>query len=111
FNYRTISPKGIRNDTKTLGDDPVGGTWSFFFGTEILQPLWSEVVAVVGFIDSGTVTNDPGFDQYRVSAGFGVRVYIPGLSPAPLAFDFGFPLVKYYGDRERVFTFSIDIPF
>ncbi len=111
FNYRTISPKGIRNDTKTLGDDPVGGTFSFFFGPEIVQPLWSETLSVVGFLDSGTVVDDISFDKYRVSVGFGLRVYIPSLSPAPLAFDFGFPLVKYYGDRERVFTFAIDIPF
>lgn len=111
FNYRTISPKGIRNDTKTQGDDPVGGTWSFFFGPEIRQPLWSETVSLVGFIDSGTVVDDIGFDKYRVSVGFGIRLYIPGLSPAPLAFDFGFPIAKYYLDRERVFTFSVDIPF
>ncbi|MCK6476414.1 MAG: BamA/TamA family outer membrane protein [Phycisphaerales bacterium] len=111
FNYRTISPKGIRYDTGTLGDDPVGGTWSFFFGPEILQPILTENVALAGFIDSGTVVDDVGFDKYRVSVGFGVRLFIPQLSPAPLAFDFGFPLVKYYGDRERVFTFSIDIPF
>ncbi len=111
FNYRTVSPKGIRNDTKTLGDEAVGGTWSFFFGPEITQPLWTETLAVVGFLDSGTVTDEVGFDQYRVSVGVGLRLYIPGLSPAPLAFDFGFPLVKYYGDRERVFTFAVDIPF
>lgn len=111
FNYRTVSPKGLRNDTKELTNEPVGGTWSFFFGPEISQPLFSEMLAAVAFIDSGTVTNDVGFDDYRVSVGFGLRLFIPGLSPAPLAFDFGFPLVKQYGDRERVFTFAVDIPF
>ncbi|MCC6428702.1 MAG: BamA/TamA family outer membrane protein [Phycisphaerales bacterium] len=111
FDYRTISPKGIRSDTNTVGDDPVGGTWSFFFGPEIVQPIMSDTVSLVGFVDSGTVVDEMSFDKYRVSVGFGVRIYIPGLSPAPLAFDFGFPLLKYYGDRERVFTFSVDIPF
>ena len=35
----------------------------------------------------------------------------PALSPAPLAFDFGFPIVKEDDDEERLFTFTIDLPF
>jgi outer membrane protein insertion porin family len=111
FGYRTISPKGIRNDTGLLGDDPVGGTWSFFAGAEYEQPLFTDFIAVVFFVDSGTVTNDVGFDDYRVSAGLGLRLYVEALSPAPFAFDFGFPLIKQFGDEERVFSFSIDLPF
>lgn len=111
FNYRAISPVGIRNDTKTVGDDVVGGTYSFFHGWEIDQPVMDETVSLVAFLDTGTVTFDPGFDDYRVSVGFGVRIYIPSLSPLPLAFDFGFPLVSEPTDRERVFTFSLDLPF
>ncbi len=111
FNFRTVSPKGIRNDTKTLGDDPVGGTWSFFLGAEVEQPLFEDFIAMAFFIDSGTVTNDVGFDDYRVSAGFGLRLRIEALSAAPLAFDFGFPIVKHFGDEERVFSFFIDLPF
>lgn len=120
FRYRTVSPKGIRNDTMTVGDDPVGGTWMFFFGPEIKQPIFSvgigegsrEVeVALAGFLDTGTVLEEPGFESYRVSAGFGIRLFVPQLSPAPLAFDFGFPIAKEFGDRERVFSFSVDLPF
>jgi outer membrane protein insertion porin family len=111
FRYRTISPKGIRNDTMTLGDDPVGGSWSFFAGTEIEQPVFQDVISVVGFIDSGTVTDDIGFDDYRLSAGVGLRFRVPALGPAPLAFDFGFPILKHFGDRERNFSFTIDLPF
>ena len=62
--------------------------------------------------DSGTVTNDPGFDDYRLSAGAGLRLYIPQVfGPAPLAFDFGFPILRQTGDEERDFSFSIDLPF
>lgn len=111
FRFRTISPKGIRNDTGELGDEPVGGSWSFFLGTEIEQPVFQEVISVVGFIDSGTVEEDLGFEDYRVSAGVGLRFRVPALGPAPLAFDFGFPIVKRFGDRERVFSFTIDLPF
>ncbi len=111
FNYRAISPLGIRNNDKKIGDDPVGGTWSFFWGAEINQPIYKDTVALVGFLDTGTVTNEVGFNDYRVSAGVGFRLYIPQLSQVPLAFDFGFPIIKQRGDRERVFTFSLDLPF
>ena len=111
FNYRGVSPLGIRKIDGLRGDDAVGGTWSFFWGAEINQPVFRDIISVVGFLDTGTVTDDVGFNQYRVSAGFGVRLYVPALSQIPLAFDFGFPLVKEEGDRERVFTFSLDLPF
>lgn len=111
FNFRTVSPKGIRNDNGQPSTDPVGGSWLFFLGAEIRQPVFEEMVAVVFFVDSGTVTEDPGLDDYRVSVGTGIRLSIPQLSPAPLAFDFGFPIIKEDGDRRRLFTFSVDLPF
>ena len=111
FQFRSVSPKGIRNDNGEPSDDPVGGSWLFFLGAEIQQPIYEELLSVVFFIDSGTVTEDPGLDDYRVSIGTGLRLYIPQLSPAPLAFDFGFPIVKQSDDETRLFTFSVDLPF
>ncbi|MEZ6242517.1 MAG: outer membrane protein assembly factor BamA [Phycisphaerales bacterium] len=109
--FRTVSPKGIRNDTLMPSNDPVGGTWLFFAGAQVTQPIFEEVFSVVFFVDSGTVTFDPGFDDYRVTVGAGLRFYVPQLSPAPLAFDFGFPVLKGDRDENRLFTFSIDLPF
>lgn len=111
FRHRTIAPKGIRNDTGTLGDDPVGGSFLFFLGAELHQPIYEDTLSLVGFIDTGTVEENFGFTDYRVSAGMGLRLFIPQLSRVPIAFDFGFPIISQDGDRERVFTFSIDIPF
>jgi outer membrane protein insertion porin family len=111
FKFRTVSPKGIRNDTKTLGDDPVGGTWKFFFGTEVTQPVYQDIVSVAAFIDTGTVTNDPWFNDYRVSIGAGLRLFVPQLSPIPFAFDFAVPILKQDGDEDRLFSFSLDLPF
>jgi outer membrane protein insertion porin family len=111
FKYRTVSPKGIRHDTGTVGGDGVGGSWLFFTGVEIQQPVYQDVVSVVGFIDSGTVSNQPGFSEYRVSVGAGVRIAVPQLGPVPLAFDFGFPVLKEDGDRKRIFSFTLDVPF
>ncbi len=115
FRFRTISPKGSRpgppQGDGSQTNDPVGGTWSFFFGPELEKPLVKDFLAAVVFLDTGTVDEDVSFDRYRVSGGFGIRLYIDALSPAPLAFDFGFPIVKFDGDQERVFSFRIDIPF
>jgi outer membrane protein insertion porin family len=111
LDFRTVSPKGIQADTGTLGTDPVGGTWSFFTGVEVQQPLWEELISGVVFVDSGTVIDAVGFDNYRVSVGVGIRLYVGQISPVPLAFDFGFPILKEDGDDERLFSFSLDIPF
>jgi len=111
FDFRSVSPKGTRNDNGLPSQDSVGGTWQFFVGAEIEQPIYEETLSVVGFVDAGTVTFDPGFDDFRVSVGFGIRFYVPALSPAPLAFDFGFPILKQDTDNTRLFTFSIDLPF
>ena len=112
FDFRGVSPRGIRNDTGTIGIDPVGGTWSFFLGVELEQPLFEEVISIVGFLDSGTVTQEIGFDDYRLSAGVGLRLNVPQITRgAPLAFDFAFPLSKQSTDDTRLFTFSVDLPY
>lgn len=111
FEFRTISPKGIANNTGLQSDDPVGGSWSFFIGPEIEHPVYKDIVSVVGFVDTGTVVDDIGFEDYRVSAGFGLRIRLDVIGPVPIALDFGFPIVKQYLDQERVFSFSIDLPF
>lgn len=111
LDFRTVSPRSVRADNGQPSDDPVGGTWLFFAGAQITQPIFEEVFSVVGFVDTGTVTFDPGFEDYRVTAGVGLRFYVAALSPAPLAFDFGFPVIKEDDDETRLFTFSIDLPF
>jgi outer membrane protein insertion porin family len=109
FGFRAVSPMGRRADG-TLTRDPVGGTWLWFAGAEIQQPLYRDIVSIAGFIDTGTVEENFGFDDYRVSIGFGFRLLVP-ISPVPLAFDFGFPVMREDTDRRRLFTFSFDVPF
>ena len=111
FEFREVSPKGIRADTGELGDDPVGGEWLVFVGGQYEFPLFEEVVTGVAFMDTGTVTKEVGLDAYRVSVGLGLRLYIRQLGPVPIAFDFGFPLVKEESDETRVLSFSAELPF
>ena len=75
------------------------------------MPLLAENLTGVIFLDTGTVTDDLGFDEYRASIGVGLRIYIPQLGPIPIAFDFAVPLLKEERDDEQVLSFSAEVPF
>ncbi len=111
FEYRTVSPKATESWTGDPSDDAIGGSWLFFAGVQYEKPIFQNAFSSVFFIDSGTVTNDVGFDEYRVSIGMGVRLYIPQFGPAPLAFDFAYPILKQESDETQTFSFSAEIPF
>lgn len=111
FDFREISPKGIRNDNGEPSDEAVGGEWMFFAGAQVEHPLLEQVVTGVAFIDSGTVLDEVGFEKYRVSIGVGLRLYIEQFGPVPIAFDFAFPLRDEDEDETQVFSFSAEIPF
>lgn len=117
FEFRGIGPRGLVDTTPGVpggliqGDDPVGGEFLFLLGAEYNFPIYKEVVRGVLFVDSGTVDEDISFDKYRVAVGAGIRLDVPFLGQAPFAFDFAVPLVKEDEDEERVFSFSIALPF
>jgi outer membrane protein insertion porin family len=64
---------------------------------------------LVGFIDAGTVERDIEINNYRVSAGVGLRIVVPMMGPVPIALDFGFPIVRAPQDREQVFSFWVGL--
>lgn len=111
FQFRGIGPRGIRQNTLTKGDDPVGGDWSFLLGLEYNFPIYQQVVRGVLFADTGTVQDDLGLDQYRVSMGFGLRLKIPFLGQAPFALDFAVPIVKEDDDETQTVSFDLALPF
>ncbi len=111
FDFRTVSPKGIQNNNGKVGDDPVGGDWLFFWGLEYEFPIFAKAINGVVFVDTGTVTDDVGFEDYRVTVGTGVRILIPAFGQAPLAFDLGIPLKTGPGDEKRILSFNVDVPF
>lgn len=110
FEFRTISPKGVQRDGQP-SNEPIGGAWMFFLGAQYEFPLWERFLTGVVFADTGTVTNDISFDDYRVSVGAGIRLYVPMLGPNPIAVDFGFPILKLDTDEEQLVSFSADVPF
>lgn len=111
FGFRQVSPKGTPRVPGGADDRPIGGSWELFLGAQYEMPLMGEAITGVLFVDSGTVSDSAGFDDYRIAVGAGVRLYIPQLGNVPMAFDFGFPIKKQSDDETRVFTFSAELPF
>lgn len=102
FEFRGISPRwnGI----------PTGGNFEFYNSAELLFPLsGDDAVRGVLFVDTGTIESkiDKWESKYRVTVGFGLRVAIPMMGPAPIAFDFGFPIHRDSMDERQVFSFSM----
>ncbi len=110
FRFREVSPKGL-TPGGMVADDPIGGEWMIFFGAQYEFPIFADAVTAVIFTDTGTVTDSPGFDEYRVSIGAGVRLYIPQFGPVPIAIDFAVPIMKQDGDETQPLSFTLEMPF
>jgi outer membrane protein insertion porin family len=105
FEFRGVGPH------QGINDYNVGGTWAFLNSLEYQIPIVpSDSLYLVGFIDSGTVTQSISLADYRVTAGVGMRISMPQLlGPVPLAIDFGFPLRQAPGDKTQIFSFWIGV--
>ncbi|HIQ20150.1 MAG TPA: hypothetical protein EYH34_02775 [Planctomycetes bacterium] len=102
FNFRAASPK-------RLGVS-VGGHFLLIASAEYMFPITADdMLRGVLFVDTGTV--EPSIvdwtDRYRVSPGFGLRITIPAMGPAPIALDFAFPVVHQQGDELEMFSFFV----
>ena len=100
FQYRGVSPK--------VGKVYSGGQWMFLAGAEYMVPLTAdEMIAAVAFTDIGTVEDKVGFNQMRATVGAGLRITVPMMGPAPIALDWGIPIVKQKDDLTKFFSFSV----
>lgn len=100
FDFRGVSPTDMGIE--------VGGEFMMLTGLEYQFPLTADDnLGWVFFVDAGTVERKVEILDYRVSLGFGLRVKIPQMGPAPLAFDFGFPVAKNANDDKQVFSFFL----
>jgi outer membrane protein insertion porin family len=100
YSFRGASPidSGVR----------VGGEFRWLNSVEYFFPLTADdMIKGVVFCDFGTVEEkiELESDNFRVAPGFGFRVNVPALGPAPLAFDFAFPVASAERDDEQMFSF------
>ena len=111
---RTAGPDGVLNtaDDRFPGrDEPIGGDFMCFAGTEYTFPIFGEQLRGVLFLDSGTVEEEFQITTYRVSAGFGIRWVIPLFGPVPMSLDFGFPISKAEEDDTQLISFTFGATF
>jgi outer membrane protein insertion porin family len=76
-------------------------------GGELFPLTADDMLKGVVFCDFGTVEEEIAIhaEDYRVAPGFGLRIAIPALGPAPLALDFAFPVAHEDTDDIENFSF------
>ena len=100
FEFRGASP--VENTVT------VGGDFRLLGSLEYMMPLTADdMIKAVAFVDYGTVEQEIDLkrENFRVAPGFGFRISVPALGPAPLAFDFAFPIAQADTDETQVFSF------
>ncbi|MFG0261335.1 MAG: outer membrane protein assembly factor [Novipirellula sp. JB048] len=108
FDFRGASPVA----TSPNGNVEVGGRFKFLNSVEYMFPITADdAFKGVAFVDFGTVESDIEMhrDSFRVAPGLGLRVAIPMLGPAPLAFDFAYPVAKAPTDDTKIFSFYMSL--
>ncbi|HIN95038.1 MAG TPA: hypothetical protein EYN03_05285, partial [Planctomycetes bacterium] len=102
----------FRGASPVSGGVTVGGTFQFITSVEYLFPLTADdMVKGVAFCDLGTVEENIAMyaDSFRVSPGFGLRISVPMLGPAPLALDFAVPIAHAPTDKIQHFSFFLGL--
>ncbi len=110
--YSTLRGFSFRGASPKVGDVQVGGEMMFLGSLEYVFPLTAdEMLRGVAFVDYGTVEQDLKIDSenFRVSPGLGFRIAVPALGPAPLAFDFSYPINHAPTDDRQVFSFFMGL--
>ncbi len=110
--FTTLRGFSFRRASPVSGGVIVGGELRVLGSLEYIFPITADdMLRGVLFCDFGTVEPDLTIrsENFRVSPGFGLRVSIPYMGPAPLAFDFAFPVNHAPTDDLQVFSFFVGL--
>lgn len=102
FQYRGASPMDLGVE--------VGGTVEALGRVEYMLPVTADdMLRLVAFCDAGVVEQKFEYQpqSLRVAPGLGVRVTLPALGPAPIAFDVAIPVVRNPNDILQYFQFFV----
>jgi outer membrane protein insertion porin family len=103
--FRGFAFRGVTPRQNGIG---IGGQFMFLGTAEYMIPITADDnIRAVLFSDFGSIEEDVTLDDFRVTAGFGFRLAIPAMGPAPIALDFGFPILSESFDDERIFSFYV----
>ncbi len=106
--YSTMRGFDFRGAGPVESGVQVGGRFQWLNTLEYMFPITADdAFRGVAFVDFGTVERDIEINKenFRVAPGLGLRISIPMLGPAPLAFDFAYPVSKADTDNTRIFSF------
>jgi outer membrane protein insertion porin family len=88
----------------------IGGDFELLGSIQYLFPITADdMLRGVVFVDTGTIQPSSRLWDYdfRVAPGFGLRIVVPMMGPAPIALDFAFPVLTAPGDQRQVFSFFV----
>jgi outer membrane protein insertion porin family len=106
--FSTLRGFQFRGASPIAGGVRVGGRFQWINSLEYFFPITADdMIRGTVFCDFGTVEREVALhgDNFRVAPGFGLRINVPALGPAPLAFDFAFPVASATTDEDQVFSF------
>jgi len=104
FDFRGASPREL--------GIVVGGEFQWLNTAEYMFPITADdMLRGVIFCDFGTVEQNIEIDadNFRVAPGFGLRISVAALGPAPIALDFAVPVAHAPGDNIQNFSFFVGL--
>ena len=105
FTFRGASPRQAGPNGQLA---VVGGPFQWLNTIEYLFPITADdTLRGVIFTDFGTVESSVAINNMRVAPGFGLRITLPAMGPAPIALDFAVPVVAAPFDSEQLFSFFV----
>lgn len=110
--FSTIRGFDFRGASPLSGGVIVGGEFMFLGSVDYTFPITAnDMIKGTVFCDYGTVEEKINFesDDFRVSVGVGLRIYVPAMGPAPIALDFAVPLHREGTDQIQNFSFFIGL--
>jgi outer membrane protein insertion porin family len=86
----------------------VGGPFQWLNTIEYMFPITADdTLRGVVFTDVGTVESNVSVNNMRVAPGFGLRITLPAMGPAPIALDFAVPVAYAPYDSKQLFSFFV----
>jgi outer membrane protein insertion porin family len=105
FVFRGASPREAGSSGQLA---IVGGPFQWLNTVEYMYPITADdTLRGVFFTDFGTVESNVSINNMRVAPGFGFRITLPAMGPAPIALDFAFPVAYAPYDSKQIFSFFV----
>jgi outer membrane protein insertion porin family len=106
--YNTLRGFVFRGASPRQNGAIIGGPFEWLNTVEYLFPITADdSLRGVIFTDFGTVESNVSIQNMRVAPGFGLRITIPAMGPAPIALDFAVPVAYAPYDSQQLFSFFV----